>query len=74
MANLIVIDEPAALWIDLTFNRDLNAVLGDKEMVARILTIGPSVEAGKPEHLEQFMKAEHERWARLAKEIGVLPE
>ena len=57
------------------FNKDLNAVLADREVVDRIATIGPLVEAGlKPDQVGSFLKAEHARWAALTKEIGVLPE
>ena len=57
------------------FNRDLDAVLGDKEMAAKILAVGPITEgAGTPEQMAAFLQAEHTRWAKLTKEIGVLPE
>ncbi|MES3003662.1 MAG: tripartite tricarboxylate transporter substrate-binding protein [Pseudomonadota bacterium] len=57
------------------FNRDLDAVLVDKDMAAKILAIGPITEgAGTPEQMAAFLNSEHTRWARLTKEIGVLPE
>ena len=57
------------------FNRDLDAVLSDKEMAAKILAVGPITEgAGTPEQMAVFLQAEHTRWAKLTKDIGVLPE
>jgi tripartite-type tricarboxylate transporter receptor subunit TctC len=57
------------------FNRDLNAVLAEREIVERIATIGPVVEAGLlPDQVGAFLKAEHARWAEVTREIGVLPE
>jgi tripartite-type tricarboxylate transporter receptor subunit TctC len=57
------------------FNRDLDAVLVDKEMAARLLAIGPITDgAGSPEQMGAFLQAEHTRWAALTREIGILPE
>lgn len=57
------------------FNRDLNAVLADREIAERIASIGPLTEAGlKPEQVGGFLKTEHLRWGEITKEIGVLPE
>jgi tripartite-type tricarboxylate transporter receptor subunit TctC len=57
------------------FNRDLDAVLRDKDVAERIHAVGPETEgAGTPEQLAAFLRAEHERWAAITKEIGVLPE
>jgi tripartite-type tricarboxylate transporter receptor subunit TctC len=56
-------------------NRDLNALLADKDVAERIATIGPIVDGSM--NLAQvgaFLKAESTRWAEIAKEIGVLPE
>lgn len=57
------------------FNRDLDAVLVDKDMAARLLAIGPITEgAGSPEQMGAFLQAEHTRWATLTRDIGILPE
>jgi len=57
------------------FNRDLDAVLGDKDIAARLLTIGPITEgAGTPDQMGAFLNAEHARWSKLTQDIGVLPE
>lgn len=56
------------------FNRDLNAVLLDKEAAARIRVLGPIPEPGTPENLTAFMDRERAMWEQLSKEIGLLPE
>jgi tripartite-type tricarboxylate transporter receptor subunit TctC len=56
-------------------NRDMDKVLGDEEMAKRLFDLGLVNEgAGTPESLNDFLRAERERWARLAKEIGLQPE
>lgn len=57
------------------FNRDLDAILTDKDVAARLLAIGPITEgAGTPEQMAAFLAGEHLRWEKLSKDIGVLPE
>ncbi len=57
------------------FNRDLDAVLSDKEMAAKLLAVGPMTEgAGAPEQMAAFLQSEHTRWGKLTKDIGILPE
>lgn len=56
------------------FNRDLSAVLADKDVADRIRVLGPIPEPGPPEKLAAFMNAERATWEQLSKEIGVLPE
>jgi tripartite-type tricarboxylate transporter receptor subunit TctC len=54
---------------------EMNKLLGDKEMADRILNVGPIVEpAGTPEKFGAFLQEERQRWAQVAKEIGLLPE
>ncbi len=56
-------------------NRDINALLADKEVADRIATIGPVVDGSmNVAQVGAFLKAESVRWAEIAKEIGVLPE
>jgi tripartite-type tricarboxylate transporter receptor subunit TctC len=56
-------------------NREFNAVLADREVAAKILAVGPIVEAGLSiEQVGAFLKDEHQRWAQVTKEIGLLPE
>jgi tripartite-type tricarboxylate transporter receptor subunit TctC len=56
-------------------NQSLDAALIDKEVAAKIHSVGPMSEgAGTPEQLGAFLAAEHQRWEQISKEIGVLPE
>lgn len=56
-------------------NRDLNALLADKEVAERIATIGPLADGGmSPAQVGNFLRNESARWAAITKEIGVLPE
>ncbi len=56
------------------FNADLGTVIRDPEMVKRLFDLGIIAEAGTPEQLGEFLAAEHGRWAKLAKDIGIVPE
>lgn len=57
------------------FNRDLDAVLSDKDIAARLQAIGPITDgAGTPEQMGTFLQAEHARWSKLTQDIGILPE
>jgi tripartite-type tricarboxylate transporter receptor subunit TctC len=56
-------------------NRELDKALLDKDVAAKIHNVGPMSEgAGTPSELAAFLAAEHQRWAEITKEIGVLPE
>ena len=56
-------------------NRDINALLSDKEVAERIANIGPLVDASmNVDAVGAFLKSESARWQSIAKEIGVLPE
>ena len=56
------------------FSADLAAVLRDPDLVKRLFDLGIIADAGTPEQLGEFLAAEHVRWAKLAKDIGVVPE
>lgn len=57
------------------FNRDMDAVLLDKEIGARILAIGPITEGAlSVQQATAFLNAEYDRWTKVTKEIGILPE
>jgi len=61
--------------IVLKVNHDMDQVLKDPEIVKRLADLGPITDgAGTPESLGQFLAAEHARWARLVKEVGIQPE
>jgi len=56
-------------------NRDINALLADKEVADRIATIGPLVDSSmNVEAIGAFLRSESIRWQSITKEIGVLPE
>ena len=56
-------------------NRDMNALLADKDIAERIATIGPLAAGGMdPAQVGAFLAEEHRRWADATREIGLLPE
>jgi tripartite-type tricarboxylate transporter receptor subunit TctC len=56
-------------------NRDVNALLSDKEVAERIGAIGPIVDGSMSvEAVGAFLRAEASRWQVVTREIGVLPE
>lgn len=56
-------------------NRDLNALLADKEVAERIAAIGPLADGSmNPSQVGQFLRDEAARWTAITKEIGILPE
>jgi len=56
------------------FSADLAGVLRDPDMVKRLFDLGVVAEASTAEQLGQYLDAEHARWAKLAKDVGVVPE
>jgi tripartite-type tricarboxylate transporter receptor subunit TctC len=56
------------------FSADLAGVLKDPEVVKRLLDLGVVAEPGTAEQLGDYLAAEHVRWAKLAKDVGVIPE
>ena len=56
-------------------HRDINALLADREVAERVLTIGPIAEPlATPEFFGAFLRDERQRWGDATKEIGLLPE
>lgn len=56
-------------------NRDVNALLNDKDVAERIGVIGPIVDGSMSvEAVGGFLRSEGVRWAEATKEIGLLPE
>jgi tripartite-type tricarboxylate transporter receptor subunit TctC len=56
-------------------NLEVNKLLAEPEFAQRMLTMGPIADPlGGPEKADAFLSREHERWAEVAKEIGLLPE
>jgi tripartite-type tricarboxylate transporter receptor subunit TctC len=59
----------------LKANRDMDKVLADPDVAQRLFDLGLVNEgAGTIENLNDFLRAERERWAKLAKDIGLQPE
>ena len=56
-------------------NRDLNALLAEKDVADRIAAIGPQADGSMGiEEVAAFLRAESARWAAITREIGLLPE
>ena len=56
-------------------NREMDKVLTDPDVAQRLFDLGLVIEgAGTADSLNEFMRAERARWARLAKSIGLQPE
>ena len=56
-------------------NRDINALLVDKDVAERIGNIGPLVDGSMgTDAVGAFLRGEAARWQGITKEIGVLPE
>jgi tripartite-type tricarboxylate transporter receptor subunit TctC len=56
-------------------NRDMDKVLTDPEVAQRLFDLGLVNDgAGTPESLNEFLRAERERWGKLVKDIGLQPE
>jgi tripartite-type tricarboxylate transporter receptor subunit TctC len=57
------------------FNRDLDAAMKEPDVAQRLVEFGIVTEgAGTPAELGEFLRAEHGRWSKLARDIGVVPE
>lgn len=56
-------------------NRDVNALLNDKDVAERIGVMGPVVDGSMGvQAVGAFLTKETARWREIVKEIGVLPE
>ena len=56
-------------------NRDINALLNEKELSDRVGVIGPMVDGSmSASELGKFLDVESARWREIVKEIGVVPE
>ena len=56
-------------------NKDLDNVLKEPEIARRLVELGLVSEgAGTPVQFGEFLRAEHVRWSRLAKEVGVVAD
>ena len=55
-------------------NAELNRVLGQTEMKARLFTMGSEPVAGTPTQFAAFIRAEIVKWAKIVKESGATAE
>jgi len=56
-------------------NRDLNALLNDREVAERIGNIGPLVDGSMGlAQVGQFLREESARWTTITRELGIQPE
>lgn len=56
-------------------NREMDKVLTEPDMAQKLFDFGLVNEgAGTPESMNEFLRAERERWAKLVHEIGMKPE
>ncbi len=56
-------------------NRDVHALTTDKDIAARIATIGPITDGSmNPAQVGDFLRGEAQRWADAVKLIGLVPE
>lgn len=55
-------------------NKETVAILRTPEIMQRLANDGSQVVAGTPEEFGAFMRAETEKWARVAKAAGIKPE
>lgn len=55
-------------------NKEAVAILRTPEIMQRLANDGSQVVAGTPEEFGAFMRAETEKWARVAKAAGIKPE
>lgn len=56
-------------------NRDVNALLNERDFAERVAAIGPMADGSmSAEQLGAFLQGERARWEAATREIGVLPE
>jgi tripartite-type tricarboxylate transporter receptor subunit TctC len=56
-------------------NRDVDAIVREREYVQRLLTFGFTVtDAGTPASIAEFVRAERENWAKVIAGLGITPQ
>jgi tripartite-type tricarboxylate transporter receptor subunit TctC len=55
-------------------NAEINKALAQDDVKAKLTTNGIEIQGGPPERFAQYIKAEVEKWGRVTKEAGILPE
>ena len=55
-------------------NREINAILGDPALQARLAALGASVVVGSPDDFGRLIAEQTEKWGKVIKFIGIKPE
>jgi tripartite-type tricarboxylate transporter receptor subunit TctC len=77
MIGWFIVAAPAGTPADIVtrMNRELDKILKDPEIVAKLATVGFFTEgADTPEAMRTFVKAQYELWGKVAHDIGLQPE
>jgi tripartite-type tricarboxylate transporter receptor subunit TctC len=57
-----------------SLNREINAILGDPALQARLAALGASVVVGSPDDFGRLIAEQTEKWGKVIKFIGIKPE
>jgi tripartite-type tricarboxylate transporter receptor subunit TctC len=60
--------------IVLKLNAEINKVLAMEDVRAKLTATGIEIQGGPPERFAAYIKAEVEKWGKVTKEAGILPE
>jgi tripartite-type tricarboxylate transporter receptor subunit TctC len=77
VGGLGILVAPAGVPADIVqrMNREVDAVVRDREYVQRLLTFGFSVsDAGTPQSIAEFVRTERENWDRIMKGLDIQPQ
>jgi tripartite-type tricarboxylate transporter receptor subunit TctC len=55
-------------------NKEINAILADSKLQARLAELGSTVSAGLPADFQKFVADDTEKWAKVVKLSGAKPE
>jgi len=55
-------------------NKEINAILADPEMRARIVSLGATILAGSPADFRKLIAVETEKWGKVVKFSGAKPD
>jgi tripartite-type tricarboxylate transporter receptor subunit TctC len=60
--------------IVLKLNAEINKALAMEDVRAKLTATGIEIQGGPPERFAAYIKAEVEKWGKVTKEAGILPE
>ena len=72
-----ILSQPAGAGPDVVarINGELDRILRSPEVVERMLAMGLAAEGtGNSQAVVGFVRAEHERWAKIVKSLGIVAE